>query len=224
MAPEQAAPGKSFGAMQGAEQPKGRKKSHWCHTTYSHTETTITRRVMISVHDMHSPIDSPFMSDFGTNYGTDSLTSHQSSHFERRLVLHYVIAQSLQLILQSYAEKFSWQSEEIELALSFTTTLTKRSAMTLEDFQRSCIVFTRYLEHTATLEIPLKQVILGVVVAVQGLELKPWDMITGMPLNSVVYLNRYLDFDDYDLHVHESELTMINEKMKRLIYARFDVV
>jgi hypothetical protein len=75
-----------------------------------------------------------------------------------------------------------------------------------------------------SVELSVKQVILGVVVTVQGFDSKSWDKITGMPVHSINLLLRYMDLDDFDLHIDESEMLMINDKMTRLIYARFDVV
>lgn len=180
---------------------------------------------MISVHDMHSPIDSPFLNDFDMNY-TDPLTAQQTSQFQSRIILQYTINHSLHLILQSYCDKFHWEMEQLQRMglVTFTSTIAKRSSLTLQQFQRVCIVLSRFLDQTESVDITLKQLILGVIVAVQGFESKQWDRITGMPLPSLAYILRYLALDEHDLYIEEMELKMINEKMKSLIYARFNVV
>lgn len=180
---------------------------------------------MISVHEMSSPIDSPFHNDFG-NYGTDTLTQTQTYQFQRRVILQYVINHSLSLIINGYGPKFCWNMDELHRrgVLSFVSTLSKRCGLSLVQFQQVCVVLSRYLDAVDEVDIPLKQVILGVVILIQGVNSNPWDKITGITSPVIAQIVAHLGLDESDLQVDETEMDTINQQMKSLIYARFNVV
>ncbi|CDR46387.1 CYFA0S23e00474g1_1 [Cyberlindnera fabianii] len=182
-------------------------------------------------YEMYSPLNSPFHSDgLGMNYATDYPGSTQTAKFEKKLVLHYIINHSFNLLFEGYAEKLQLEINEktqVEL-IQFTVALFKRLELSLQNFQKLLLLLNRYFTKLGSekLQLSVKQVVLGLLVQIVGITSTNWHSVTGLPLNSVHALVRYIDadLDEEDYDFSNEELEMINDKMKSLIYSRFDVI
>lgn len=191
---------------------------------------------MSVVYSDHSTMNSPLnnnsplydQSPFGAgrndllNYSYDFTTNLQITNYEKSLIFKFLINHSFNYLITNYQNKL--HASSMQNMCQFVLLLFKRTNLSLLQFQKLLIIMIRYLNKNQTIVLSIKQIIIGCLIKIMGVDSKNWSQITGLSLENLTLLKNHINLDHDEMIITEDELLELNDHMKSLVYSKFDVI
>lgn len=160
--------------------------------------------------------------DLLNNYSNDFTTNMQISNYEKSLIFKFLINHSFNLLISNYQTKLLLNN--FENLNQFILTLFKRLNLSLQQFQKLLVIMIRYLNKNQQIVLSLKQIVIGCLIKVLGIDSKNWCLITGLSFENLNLLRNHINLNQQELEIQEEELFDLNQQMKNLVYSKFDVI